>query len=227
MRRICLAVGLFSVVACKSTGQIDAVTLRASDSVPRVHIGLIESRDLGTAHHASSDMADLFTFELQKLGYQVQPLDTRQLESGEKTDGKKQQADDTSDLMPEYMRGLAGEIRPRPGDAYRDRFLGSEEIKKVAARANFTYFVQGSLSRSEAGDLLEPDQSYLVLLTAYDAQGQKAGALTFTVKNTSLSEATFMKEVCARMARTFDQTIHKRQPAQRNWMESVREMLVF
>lgn len=223
-----LPILLLALAACKSGGQIDAVNLRSTDSMPKVQLGLIESRDLGTSLHASADMADLFTFELQKLGYQVQPFDMRSLDSGERADPKKQTPDQTADLMPEYMRGLAGELRPRAGgDYFRERFLASEEIRKAAAKTSFTYFVQGSLSRSEAGDLLEPDQSYLVLLTVYDAQGVKAGALTFTVKNTSLPESSFLKDVCARMARTFDLQIHRRQPPQRNWFETVRELLVF
>ena len=181
-----------------------------------IGIGVIESRDLRFNPYSSQNLKDLLAFELMARGYQAQTSDlsfvqTARLETlrarmeALNKPGKK---DETSDLMPPNLRGVAGELRPM--DNYMqtgEAGLTRDEIQKVVGRDQIDYYLQGSISRSESGNVLEIEESFLVMMNVFNREGMKIAAIGFAVRGNSLQDSEFMKAVCSRIARGFDEQI--------------------
>ena len=63
--------------------------------------------------------------------------------------------------------------------------------------------------QSRITGLLDSEESFLVILHFHNAAGIRIGAVNFTVRGRSLAEAVFLKQVCARITRAFDERIHR------------------
>lgn len=216
--------GSIFFLGCRSKGNVEAISTRGARA-GTLALGLIENRDYHYGANVAQDLSDLLTFELLKAGYQVQVVDPSLIEALEPATpaAPKKNSDDTRDLMPEYMRNLAGEMRPRVADRVRTRFLNPDEIRKLSQKTSFQYFLQGAISRNEAGNLVDPEESFLVMVNAFNADGTRSGAISFTVRNTSLAEAGFLKQVCARIAQAFDQQVIRGVVVERKFTDVIRE----
>lgn len=216
-----LCFSLMLLLSCRSTGRVEAIAYK-SNRIAGVTLGYLETRDLRYDARPSADIGDMLTYELERLGYTVTPANFETLDrrSQPASNGKTE----PNDLMPEAMRGLAGETAPRIRSNIGQRHLNADEIRQMYTTSSFNYFVQGAISRSESGNLLEPESGYTILLSVFGPDGKKTGAVSFTVQNNDLADSSLLRSVCSRMAHAFDSQIHKGLPSERPRLDAIREM---
>lgn len=207
---------LLALTGCLTFVRPDTVRSLGNENI-KVAFGALDLRASAPGKGAS-DVGDLFMFELHKIGFSPFSVDFRGLENTERQSG--QQSDPTAGLMPDHLRGIAGEQRLLFSTASpASRFLTAEEIRKVHGKTPFAYFIQGSVSESGTADLLDPEQNHLILLQVYDGNGALAGGLALPLSGIRLSDPVMLKEVCERLAGSFDRHIHKKEPAERHWYD--------
>ncbi|MCB1327148.1 MAG: lipoprotein [Spirochaetales bacterium] len=121
-----------------------------------------------------------------------------------RTNNSSGMQDETRDLLPERLRYVAGEIAyaSRPDDP-TERLLRPSEIQKLHETVAFDFFLQGAVGATDTGLLLETEESSLIFLDIYGASGTRVGAISFTVTEESLKEASFLREVAERIADEF------------------------
>ncbi|MBL8021330.1 MAG: lipoprotein [Leptospirales bacterium] len=201
----------------RTGGDVDVVSMKSSRKA-LIGIGTIENRDSRFDPYANKNLIDMLSFEMSQRGYGTIKSDTsfaverRRLEELKKLPSPGKTKDETADLLPERLRAVAGEIRPTGYTSIGDELLSPDEIRTLASRDNTTYFIQGAISRTEAGTLLEQAENFAVFLEVFNRNGDKVGAINFTVEGKSLQESPFLKTVCKRIARAFDEQIHSTSP---------------
>ncbi|MCB1318083.1 MAG: lipoprotein [Leptospiraceae bacterium] len=114
-------------------------------------------------------------------------------------------------LFPEHLRGIAGELTAaQVVDQPERRLLTLPEIQTISSHNQYDFFIQGAISRTEAGLLLDIEENALVFLEIFDQQGRRVGAINFTVNERSLGSARFLQDVAARIAAAFHQEISRK-----------------
>jgi hypothetical protein len=117
--------------------------------------------------------------------------------------------DDTYQLLPERLRSIAGEhAAPGPEQRFDNRHLTMEEIRTLAKSNTFDYYIQGAISRTETGLLLETKESTLVFLEIFDAEGRRVGAINMSLDDATLRQASFLRTITERIALAFHRQIH-------------------
>lgn len=210
---ILLATVSCSLLPFRNPGDVDVVATKAGRKAV-VGIGTIENRDSRFDPYTNKNLVDMLSFEMLQRGYGIVRSDTsfaaerRRQEELKRLPAPGKTKDETADLLPERLRSVAGEIRPSGYLSMGEELLSSEEIRALSSRDNTTYFMQGAISRTEAGTLLEQEENFAVFLEVFNKNGEKVGAINFTVGGKSLQESPFLKTVCKRIARAFDEQIH-------------------
>lgn len=181
-------------------GDVEALTTQGQKGV--VGIGFIEDRNSNP--FLARNFQDQLSFELSARGFTTTILETPSPAPSSPTANPAK--DDTSDLLPEGLRRVAGETRA--GELPRQpTMLRPDQIRTAAARGNLNYVIQGAISRTETGTILELEETAMVSLDVYKTTGEKIGAINFTVKGYSLSDAPLLKSVCRRIAQGFETQI--------------------
>jgi len=196
----------------RSRGDVSVVAIRGPRKAT-IALGNIENRDSHYDAYANRNLLDMLAFEMVERGYGTVKSDLavaferrRQEELKRRQATQKNTGDETADLLPEKLRTVAGETRPS-GYLMGDEMLSPDEVRVVATRDNANYFLQGAISRTDAGNLLEREENFLVFLDVYNRNGEKVGVIAFAVRGNSLKDSPFMKSVCTRIAAAFDEQI--------------------
>ena len=202
---------IIAPAAC-ARGQVQAVKFEPNQNTTII-IGPFENRDVRYSPFTVRNFDDMLSYQFREVGYEVEnlkdlPADKNREKTG-KTTNKRDDNDSTRNLLPAHLRQVAGEQRPRPPEE-RDTLirLSPEEIRALHQKRAFTYFVQGSVSQSDADPLLEIKRNILVLITIYNGAGKRVGALSFTAEGEEMNGSAFMKNVCRRISVAFERTIH-------------------
>ncbi|MBX7086648.1 MAG: lipoprotein [Leptospirales bacterium] len=205
---IALAFSSCSFLTWKSSGNVEVANLKSKQKA-RVSLGMIQTRDSRSDPYSARNLQDMLAFEMANRGYLAtrarHPAKTEQTPGPASTPPAK--PDETTDLFPEKMRNLAGETRPQNGYGRADDLLDPTEIRQVMNQDGSNYFLQGAISRTESGNLLEMEENFMIFLEVYNQTGERTGMITFTVGGNSLQSAPFLKAVCARIAKAFDDQV--------------------
>jgi hypothetical protein len=111
------------------------------------------------------------------------------------------ETDSVSDLLPDYLQNVAGqkpppEATPRSGTKRR-RLYSKQEIVEFFKENEVDFFLQGSIGRTESGDLLDSEQNTLIFLEIYGRTGERIGVVSFLINGETLETPDILREVCA------------------------------
>jgi len=183
-----------------------------------VGIGYIENRDSRYSPYAGSNFISMLEFELIESGYTIirpkiadpktQHASTASAVA-KKTESAQKSPTDTSDLLPERMRHVAGEQKPQPSHNRKsgtpESFVSAQEI--AAMGEQFDYYLEGAVSKTETGQLLEIKEGSMIFIHLYDRNGKRLGAINFTSSKANILEPTFMKKVCRSIIQALDREL--------------------
>ena len=117
--------------------------------------------------------------------------------------------DDTYHLLPDRLRSIAGELQPPDAiETGEERQLTMREIRDLSAHNKFDYYIQGAISRTESGLLLDLEESTFVFLEIFDARGERVGAINLSIDDATLKKASFLQTVSEQIATAFHRQIH-------------------
>ncbi len=201
-----------------------------------VSIGRIANRDARYAPFLIDNFRDMLLLQLIDEGYSIKevplgkPLKklvdgqnksqdkspqiaTGKSENGENSKDGKEDSANLKDLLPEGLRnslekGSVVGFSNSGEERLSEDFLFGDEIKILAEKQGFQYFVQGAVGNNSSGTLLEEDSNSLVILRVYDSKGNLKGGITYTVNGRSLSEANLLKEVCEKISQKISPLIN-------------------
>lgn len=116
---------------------------------------------------------------------------------------------DTYHLLPDRLRSIAGELQPPDAiETGEERQLTMREIRDLSAHNKFDYYIQGAISRTESGLLLDLEESTFVFLEIFDARGERVGAINLSIDDATLKKASFLQTVSEQIATAFHRQIH-------------------
>lgn len=201
-----LCASLLAVSSCWSTSSVRVATTRGSGQT--LVIGSMEYRDLRFLPYTLHNFRNMLEFELISRGYNVSIVEAKPARTTHAPKGKDRKVK-TDDLMPTKFRSVAGETPPIDigPTGQRSVRLNESEIRTLAKRSPFRYFLQGAIGSSESGSLLEIEENVLVFLTVHDDSGRQVGAITYTVAGRSFENAEFLQLLCSRIATAFHERI--------------------
>lgn len=210
----------------RSSGSLQVTAVR-QDSKKILAIGIIENRDARFSPFLIKNFSDMLQFHLIDLGFQFIEIDSEVLQR--EVSGSKQaeftpekepaksavinennipvqnaidKADPAADLLPKNLKSIAGENNEKSetGKTSQEKILSSEQIRKLAEKINFNFFIQGAIGNNESGTLLESDENSLIFLKIYNSEGKLVNAVNFTVNGRNIAEAPFLRDVCSRIS---------------------------
>ncbi|MCE9501521.1 MAG: lipoprotein [Leptospira sp.] len=190
----------------RSSGSLQVTAVR-QDSKKILAIGIIENRDARFSPFLIKNFSDMLQFHLIDLGFQFIEIDSEVLQR--EVSGSKQ-AEFTPEKEPAKsavinennipVQNAIDKADPETGKTSQEKILSSEQIRKLAEKINFNFFIQGAIGNNESGTLLESDENSLIFLKIYNSEGKLVNAVNFTVNGRNIAEAPFLRDVCSRIS---------------------------
>lgn len=122
----------------------------------------------------------------------------------EQSSGKNSNPDYISELLPPQLRNVAGQNPPpevqAKSAASRRKQFSKQEIIEFFADSPADFFLQGSIGRTESGDLLDSEQNTLIFLEIYGRTGERIGVVSFLINGETLETPDILREVCQDVA---------------------------
>ena len=118
-----------------------------------------------------------------------------------------------TDLLPEHLRDVAGQSPPPDPTrrALASRRYSKPEIEEFFKDNSADYFIQGSIGRTESGDLLDNEQNVLIFLEIYGRDAVRIGLLTFLIDDESLESPDTLGQVCDEVVEAISLQVLKNQ----------------
>lgn len=117
---------------------------------------------------------------------------------------KQSNSDYISELLPPDLRNVAGQNPPpdvqAKSAASRRKQFSKQEIIDFFKDSPADYFLQGSIGRTESGDLLDSEQNTLIFLEIYGRTGERIGVVSFLINGETLEDPDILREVCQEVA---------------------------
>ena len=128
---------------------------------------------------------------------------------------KKRASDSVSDLLPDYLQDVAGQKPPAEIAASgaeltrRRRQYSKQEIAEFFEEHPADFFLQGSIGRTESGDLLDSEQNTLIFLEIYGRTGERIGVVSFLIRGETLAAPNILRDVCEEVVEAISNQILK------------------
>ncbi|MEM7183186.1 MAG: lipoprotein [Spirochaetota bacterium] len=89
------------------------------------------------------------------------------------------------------------------------RQISPGEIKALAKKHTFKYYIQGSFSIQENNEFIDSKKSSFVFLHVFGRKGDVVGMISFAIENNSLYEADEMKQACQEIVKKFTNKLNR------------------
>nr|WP_165780045.1 lipoprotein [Leptospira meyeri] len=183
-------------ISCKFDEYQVRSTLVINSPKKKLMLGLIGTRDVRTPKSIAKDFQDLLAFELIQKGYEISFCNFQELYKEVKTEHSK---------LPINLRAAAGEFWNN--NTNQEKQLLKGEIKELVEKEGSDFFLQGTVSIQNNDAILERKDYNYIFLHIYGPDGNMVGMIRSTFDNKILYESALMKEVAAKMALEFQNTI--------------------
>lgn len=190
---ICLVV---IQISCKIDEYQVKSTVVIDSPKKKLMLGLINTRDVRTPRSIAKDFQDLLAFELIQKGDVISFCNFQELYKEVKSENSK---------LPLNLRTAAGEFWNN--HSIQERQLLKGEIKELGEKEGFDFFLQGSISIQNNESMLERKDYNYIFLHIYGPDGNMVGMIRSTFDNKILYESMLLKEVAAKMALEFQNTV--------------------
>lgn len=177
----------------------------------RITIGYIEDRCVNYSPYISNNFSDMLEFELASIGYKTILIkNTSNVEIPVVSENKQlsQNKNDLDNILP--ASAISANSQENTGKFSRfgvPKYLYSDEIAKLAINYKFDYYVQGSISQYDTGELLNQQSNGIILLEVYNKDGLKIGSISYTIGNASFEESDYLKTISSKIADKIGETI--------------------
>lgn len=163
------------LISCNGN-KFDVRSAHTNRQNKNIILGEIIKRDYQLSNNIALDIRDLLRFELISKGYNVDLFDANQSND---VNQKEIGTDNEIGQLPLALRQSAGELFTPKIKSKNDNI--AEEVSKLIGPTNFNFYLKGSVSRYENQIVLEPENSFLIIIDVYDNYGKHKGIATATV----------------------------------------------
>lgn len=179
-------------------------------------IGFIENRNSSYQPFVVQNFIDMLSFELRKEKNEVLVLTSERKSAQEanfkpqadshnkdsqKMEGAKNRASENANIKgdsDELLEKIIIENLVRKERARKS--LSSQQIKKYLEKKDYDYFVQGSISQSESGSLLDTTENSMLFLNFYDKNGKVSLSVNHFLRDKNFNDGKELSKICGEIA---------------------------
>ncbi|TGK43535.1 lipoprotein [Leptospira andrefontaineae] len=211
---ICSIVYLFPGCSILSSIGFDKFTnIRSADKPEKaksqIMIGYIENRDLRFDPYRIKNFVSMLRFEIIRSGNAVIQSDDSvpSQEGSANKQGSSNPASsnpvaETDTNVQNAMQEMTKSLQPSAPAAKQEKsnkLLSESEIKGLSS-FGFDYYLQGSFSLADNGNILDKKTATLVFIDVFDRTGKMVRTISYTSENKNFSDADHLKDICSNIA---------------------------
>ena len=199
----CIVLIVLSVLLLTASCINDKIRINITNpDMERVFVfGYLEDRNTEFSPFVIDNFVDMLSFELSKLGFGIRKIESESIkflypEENEST----VTSDEMDNMLPSHITDLYRVNEKKRKRKRISEYLDSNEIRKVAEKYPFNYFVQGAISQINAGELINQKLNCLIFLEIYDNKGKLVSEINFYTEGKSLQYSAYLQKTAQEMS---------------------------
>ncbi|XDD51126.1 lipoprotein [Leptospira sp. WS92.C1] len=188
-------------VDCATFGRSARSAEKAEKVKANYQVGYLENRDFKFDPFRVKNFISLLKFEIIRVGNGLiedgtepdMPVAKNTAPQGISQSPEAVQTPVVPTMSIAPSQELAKPVNPDLSTKDAKRILSETEIRGLATKMNFDYYLQGSFGISDSGGILDRSFTTLIFIDVYDRSGKLVRSVSYTQESKHFSEADDLK----------------------------------